>query len=92
MQDPPDSLGWVTTPDAEAVARALRSGPATLDALAARLGGVADRDALDLAISEAADRGWVRDTSAPDCGPDGVCGDAPPTVLALTEAGRAARR
>lgn len=77
--------------DALAVARVLRRGPATLDALSARLGGV-ERDALTWALEDARERGWVADTAQPDCGPDGVCGDAPPLLVSLTAAGREASR
>lgn len=66
------------------VARALRGGVATLDALAARTG--AQRDELVWALDEAAARGWV---TAPqeDCG---VCAGQPPVVYRLTDAGRRA--
>ncbi len=69
---------------------ALRRGPATLDALAQRLGGP-DRDALVWAIDEAQDAGLVHST-ATDCGPDGLCATNAPTVVTLTPAGREAAR
>jgi hypothetical protein len=74
--------------DAADVARALRGGVATLDALAARLGG-ADRDQLLWALDDAAARGWVRSNGGEDCGPDGLCGSSAPTVYSLTDVGRA---
>ena len=80
-----------TTVDATAVARALRSGIATLDALAARLGG-ADRDQLLWALEDAVDRGWVRATGGEICGPDGLCGTSAPTVYTATDAGRSVAR
>lgn len=69
---------------------ALRRGPATLDALAQRLGGP-DRDALVWALAEAEDRGLLR-SSATDCGPDGLCASSAPTVVTLTASGREAAR
>lgn len=69
---------------------ALRRGPATLDALAQRLGGP-DRDALLWAVDEAAGQGLVH-SSATDCGPDGLCATNAPTVVSLTPAGREAAR
>ncbi|HWT23957.1 MAG TPA: hypothetical protein VN213_10670 [Solirubrobacteraceae bacterium] len=72
-----------------AIARALRGGPATLDALGARLGG-AGRDALAWALEDALARGWVASSAQEDCGPDGICSTAAPTVFRLTDAGRAA--
>ena len=80
----------LTRLDAVAVARALRGGPATLDALAARLGGP-DRDVLTWALDDAQERGWVASTAQPDCGPDGLCGEMPPTLFSVTAAGRGAR-
>ena len=77
--------------DAAAVTRALRGGVATLDALAARLGG-AGRDELLWALEDAARRGWVRSNAGEDCGPDGLCGTSAPTVYTATDAGRAAAR
>lgn len=74
--------------DAHEVLRALRGGVATLDALAARTG--AARDELLWALDEAAARGWVASAGGEDCGPDGVCGSAPPAMWRLTDAGRAA--
>lgn len=75
------------TPDD--VLAALRGGPATLDALAARLGGPA-RDALTWAVDDAVVRGLVSSTAGADCGPDGICGSSAPAVFTLTPAGRAA--
>ena len=73
------------------IVRALRGGPATLDALAARLGGPA-RDQLGWALEDAQARGWVSSTAGPDCGPDGLCGASAPAVFTLTPDGRAAAR
>ncbi len=69
---------------------ALRRGPATLDALAQRLGGP-DREALMWAIDEAERTGLVHST-AQDCGPDGLCGTSAPTVVTLSASGREAAR
>ena len=80
-----------TTVDATAVVRALRGGIATLDALAARLGG-AERDTLLWALDDAVERGWVRSNGGDDCGPDGLCGTTAPTVYTATDAGREAAR
>ena len=77
------------TPDD--VVRALRGGPATLDALHARLGGPV-REALAWAVDDAVARGWVHSTAGADCGPDGICGASAPVVLTLTPGGRAAAR
>jgi hypothetical protein len=74
--------------DPLAVTAALRGGPATLDALGARLGGAA-REELAWALDDALGRGWVACPTA-DCGPDGVCSTAPPAVFRLTDKGRAA--
>jgi hypothetical protein len=74
---------------ADDVLRALRGGPATLDALHARLSGP-DRDALTWAVDEAVARGLVRSSAEADCGPDGICGTSAPAVFTLTPAGRAA--
>jgi hypothetical protein len=76
---------------ADDILRALRGGPATLDALSARLGGPA-RDALTWAVDEAVARGFVRSSAEADCGPDGICGASAPAVFALTTEGRAAAR
>jgi len=73
------------------ILHALRGGPATLDALHARLGGPA-RDAVTWAIDDAVARGLVHSTGAVDCGPDGICGATAPAVFTLTPAGRAAAR
>src|SRR5689334_8182535 len=71
--------GVAPSPDATAVARALRGGVATLDALAARLGRPA-RDELLWALDDAVARGWVVSSDAGDCGPDGLCGSSAPVV------------
>lgn len=68
------------TPDD--IASALRRGPATPDALAARLGDV-DREAMWWAVDEAVRLGLVSSTAEIDCGPDGLCGASVPTVLTL---------
>ena len=81
----------MTPADPQELLRALRGGPATLDALGARLGG-AQRDALAWALDEALARGWVRSSAEADCGPDGVCSTSAPTVFTLTPGGRAAAR
>ncbi len=73
------------------ILRALRGGPATLDALAVRLGGPG-REALTWAVDEAVGHGLVHSTAAADCGPDGLCGASAPAVFTLTDAGRAAAR
>jgi hypothetical protein len=70
--------------------RVLRRGPATLDALAARLGSP-DRDALVWALDDAQAQGLVHST-ATDCGPDGLCATNAPAVVTLTPAGREASR
>jgi hypothetical protein len=76
-------------PDSAAITRALRAGgPATLDALAARLGAPA-RDELAWALEDAVQRGLVTSSAGDDCGADGVCSTAPPTVFRLADAGRA---
>jgi hypothetical protein len=69
----------------------LRLGPATLDALSARLGGPA-REALTWAVDDAVARGLVRSSAEADCGPDGICGSSAPAVLTLTPEGQAAAR
>jgi hypothetical protein len=76
---------------ADDIVRALRGGPATLDALHVRLGGPA-RDALTWAVDEAVARGLVASTAGADCGPDGICGTSAPAFFTLTPAGRAAAR
>ena len=71
----------------EDVLRALRSGGvATLDALAARLGGP-DREQLTWTLEELDEQGLVALSRPPDCGPDGLCGTQPPTTVTLTPAG-----
>jgi hypothetical protein len=77
--------------EADDILRALRGGPATLDALHARLGGP-PRDALAWAVDEAVARGLVRSSAGADCGPDGICGSSAPAVFTLSESGRAAAR
>ncbi len=77
--------------DTGEILRALRGGPATLDALAARLGG-AEREALTWALDEAQAHGLVASTAGADCGPDGLCGTDAPAVFTLTPAGRSAAR
>ena len=81
----------MTPADPHELLRALRGGPATLDALGARLGG-AQRDALTWALDEALARGWVRSSAEAECGPDGVCSTSAPAVFTLTPGGRAAAR
>ena len=71
------------------ILHALRGGPATLDALGARLGGPA-RDALTWAVDEAVARGLVHSTAGADCGPDGICSTSAPAVFTLPPAGRTA--
>jgi hypothetical protein len=75
--------------DATDVARALRGGVATLDALATRLGGAA-RDELLWAVEDAVGRGWVSATGGEDCGPDSLCGASAPRMYVATDAGRSA--
>jgi hypothetical protein len=75
---------------ADDILRALRGGPATLDALSVRLGGPA-RDALAWAVDEAVARGLVRSSAEADCR-DGICGASAPAVFTLTTSGRAAAR
>jgi hypothetical protein len=75
-------MGEMTAPTAEDVTRALRLGPATPDALLARLGQV-DRDAMWWAVDEAVRLGLVASTAEIQCGPDGLCGTSVPTVLSL---------
>ncbi len=79
----------MATVDPRDVARALRGGPATLDALHARLGGP-EREALGWAVDDAIARGWVSAPAGADCGPDGVCSTTAPAVFSLTPGGRAA--
>lgn len=73
-------------PTVDDVASALRLGPATPDALAARLGDV-DRDAMWWAVDEAVRRGLVSSTAEIECGPDGLCGTSIPTVFTLVQTG-----
>lgn len=81
----------MTPADPHDVLRALRGGPATLDALGARL-GTAEREALTWAVGDAVARGWVHSSAEVDCGPDGVCSTSAPAVFTLTPGGRAAVR
>lgn len=83
----PTLRGVPATVDATSVTRALRGGIATLDALAARLGG-ADREELLWALQDARSRGWVQSSGGEDCGPDGLCGASAPTVYVLTATGK----
>jgi hypothetical protein len=76
---------------ADDIVRALRGGPATLDALGVRL-GAPPRDALTWAVDDAVGRGLVHSSAGADCGPDGICGTSAPAVFTLTPAGRAAAR
>ena len=75
----------------DALLHALSRGPATLDALAARLGG-ADREELLWALGEAGEQGLAAGAGGLECGPDGLCGTSAPTVYRLTDAGRATVR
>lgn len=77
------------TTDPRSIVAALRGGPATLDALHARV-GAPEREALRWAVEEAVARGWVDSSAGADCGPDGVCSTSAPTVFTLTRDGRAA--
>ncbi len=80
------------TPDPHEVLRALRGGgPATLDALHARL-RAPERDALAWALDDAVARGWVHSSADADCGRDGICSVSAPAVFSLTPGGRAALR
>jgi hypothetical protein len=72
----------MTDPTPEAIRTALARGPATPDALAARLGGV-DRESLMWAVSELVAAGAVASTADADCGPDGICATSVPTVYSL---------
>lgn len=69
------------TPDDIAVA--LRRGPATPNALAARLGDI-DRESMLWAVDEAVRLGIVSSTAELSCGPDGLCGTSVPTVFSLS--------
>jgi hypothetical protein len=77
--------------DPREVLRALLGGPATLDALGARLRAT-ERDALRWALDDAVARGWVHSSAGADCGPDGVCSTTAPAVFTLTPDGLAAAR
>lgn len=70
------------TPDD--IAGALRLGPATPDALVARLGDV-DRDSMWWAVEEAMRLGIVISTADLECGPEGLCGASVPAVFSLVQ-------
>ena len=72
----------MSTPTPEEIRAALTRGPATPDALAARLGGV-DRDSLMWAVEELVRQGAVASTAGVDCGPDGLCATSVPTVFSI---------
>jgi hypothetical protein len=72
----------MSTPTLEAIRAALGRGPATPDALAARLGGV-DRDSLMWAVDELVRQGAIASTADVDCGPDGICATSAPTIYSL---------
>jgi hypothetical protein len=72
----------VPAPTPEDIVSALRLGPATPDALLARLGQV-DRDAMWWAVEDAVRRGLVSSSARIECGADGLCGTSAPTVLSL---------
>jgi hypothetical protein len=72
----------VSSPTPDAIRTALARGPATPDALAARLGGV-DRDLLMWAVDELVRAGAVTSTAAGECGPDGLCATSAPTIYSL---------
>jgi len=75
----------MSPPTPQDIVHALRLGPATPDALLARLGGP-DRDAMWWAVDEAVRQGAVHSTAEIQCGPDGLCGTSVPTVLSLIRA------
>jgi hypothetical protein len=75
-------MGEVAPLTPDDIAHALRLGPATPDALVARLGDV-DREAMWWAVDEAVKLGIVSSTAGIECGPDGLCGTSVPTVLSL---------
>jgi hypothetical protein len=78
-------LAWkvaMPTPTSDNIVSALRFGPVTPDALAARVGHV-DRDAMWWAVEETVRLRLVSSTGEIECGPDGLCGTSLPTVLAL---------
>ena len=72
----------MSTPSLEAIRVALGRGPATPDALAARLGGV-DRDSLMWAIDELMRQAAIVSTADVACGPAGLCSTSPPTIYSL---------
>jgi hypothetical protein len=73
------------TVDAAALTRVLDAGAATLDVLAARLGGP-PRDELLWALEDALARGWIT-ASADPCDHDGLCGASAPVVYAAAPRG-----
>ena len=72
----------MSAPTQAAILTALERGPATPDALAARLGGV-DRESLMWAVEELVEQGAVASTAGVDCGPDGICATSVPTVFSI---------
>jgi hypothetical protein len=72
----------MSTPTLEAIRAALGRGPATPDALAARLGGV-DRDSLMWAVDELVRQGAIASTADVDCGPNGICATSAPMIYSL---------
>ena len=78
------------TTDARAIAAALRGGPATLDALHARLGGP-ERASLGWAVDDAVARGWVDSSAGADSGTRRGLLDVRPGRLRAHPAGRASR-
>jgi hypothetical protein len=67
-------LAWkvaMPTPTSDNITPRLRFGPATPDALPARVGRV-DRDAMWWAVEEAVRLGLVSSTGEIECGPDGL--------------------
>ena len=72
----------MSTPTSEAIRAALGRGPATPDALAARLDGV-DRDSLMWAVDELVQQGAIASTANVDCGTDGICATSAPTIYSL---------
>ena len=72
----------MSAPTPEEILAALKRGPATPDALAARLGGI-DRDSLMWAVEELVGQGVIASTADADCGPDGICATSVPTVFSI---------
>lgn len=86
---PCPSIEPMGAPTLDDIVRALVRGPATPDALAARLGGEVDRETMWWAVEEGVRRGIVASTAAlAQCGPDGLCGTSSPTILTLVPAAR----